>query len=138
MSGTTKSDPQCGDVIIARSARQGDAYTIQIFQHLPQILYPTYELALEKASRWAAANDVGIWLTEDGSTFTPPYSADEHLLRRVKSEFAEMPGLQLTVNQAERLWHIDPRTCERVLERLVERQYLVRHADGRYGRITVA
>jgi hypothetical protein len=64
------------------------------------------------------------------------FSPDEHLLRRVKGEFAEMPGLQLTASQAERLWHIEPGTGERVLRILVERRYLIRHGDGRYARIT--
>jgi len=56
---------------------------------------------------------------------------DDHLLRRVQGEFREMPGLRLTVAQAQRLWALDARTCEAILDRLVHEQYLQRTADGR-------
>ena len=41
-------------------------------------------------------------------------------LRRAQAEFLEMPGLQLTVAQASRLWHFDSALCTAVLSRLVE------------------
>ena len=36
-----------------------------------------------------------------------------------------MPGLQLTVSQAARLWHFDSALCTAVLSRLVEQRFLV-------------
>ena len=42
---------------------------------------------------------------------------DEGLLRRIRSEFLEMPGLRLSREQAQRLWALDAATCDRVLER---------------------
>jgi hypothetical protein len=59
---------------------------------------------------------------------------DEHLLRRIQSEFHEMPGLRLTRDQARRLWGLDADTCERMLQRLVDANFLACHGDGRYGR----
>ncbi len=41
-----------------------------------------------------------------------------------------MPGLKLTVPQAQRLWGFDRSTCEAVIERLTEAQFLSRTRDG--------
>jgi hypothetical protein len=60
-------------------------------------------------------------------------SRDE-LLRRVRGEYDEMPGLALTVPQARRLWALDQQTCEFVLRTLVERRFLRTTARGRYVR----
>jgi hypothetical protein len=51
-------------------------------------------------------------------------------LRRAKSDFIEMPGMQLTLKQAVRLWTFDPDLCEEVLRSLVQSRFLVqtRHA----------
>jgi hypothetical protein len=38
---------------------------------------------------------------------------------RIRAEFAEMPGLSLTLPQASRLFNIDAARCERALARLV-------------------
>jgi hypothetical protein len=46
------------------------------------------------------------------------------LLTRIQSEFIEMPGLQLTLPQASRLWGLDPRACRDVIEVLVACAFL--------------
>ena len=46
------------------------------------------------------------------------------LLHRVRSEFIEMPGLQLTVPQAARLWGLDASASRRVIDALVEGSFL--------------
>lgn len=51
-------------------------------------------------------------------------------IRRVRAEFLEMPGLKLTVPQAQRLWGVDCRTCEAVIDQLTETQFLSRTRDG--------
>lgn len=56
------------------------------------------------------------------------------LLRRIQSEYQEMPGLKLTEVQARRLWDIDGRTCRLVLTTLVERGVLKRSESGTYIR----
>jgi hypothetical protein len=61
---------------------------------------------------------------------------DEALLRRVYGEFLEMPGLQLTCRQAQRLWGLDERTCAELLEFLVDAKFLCRPSHGRYARLT--
>ncbi len=53
-------------------------------------------------------------------------------LHKIWHEFAEMPGLRLTVAQAQRLWTMDRATCAELLDRLVTADLLVRGGDGRY------
>ena len=55
------------------------------------------------------------------------------VIDRVRGEFTEMPGLQLTPDQAARLLGLDRVACEQVLERLVATSFL-RWSDGRVMR----
>jgi hypothetical protein len=61
-------------------------------------------------------------------------SALDDLVRRVESEYLEMPGLNLTMPQAERLWGLDRSTCTVILEALIDRQVLKRTNVGTYLR----
>jgi hypothetical protein len=54
------------------------------------------------------------------------------LVARVRGEYREMPGLQLTFAQACRLWQVDAPTCEMLLEQLVAEHFLSRTASGAY------
>ena len=56
------------------------------------------------------------------------------LARRIRAEFEEVPGLQLTVDEGVRFWALDSQTCAQVLQRLHEAGFLARTADGRYQR----
>ena len=60
----------------------------------------------------------------------------EHLVNRAKQEYLEMPGLALTISQASRLWNLDRRVCEEVLEALIEDNFLAATARGTYVRRT--
>ena len=51
------------------------------------------------------------------------------LVERVRGEFIEMPGLQLTMPQAARLWGLDITACRNVVDVLVESAFL-RWTDG--------
>jgi hypothetical protein len=53
------------------------------------------------------------------------------LLRTIRAEFLDMPGLRLTDTQAQRLWALDRLTCAAALATLVEANVLTRMADGR-------
>ena len=55
-------------------------------------------------------------------------------LRRAQAEFDEMPGLQLTVAQAARLWAFDSALCTAVLSTLVERRFLVQTRNQVFAR----
>jgi len=53
----------------------------------------------------------------------------EQLAVRVSAEFEEMPGMSLTMSQAQRLWCLDGDTCAEVVALLVARAVLRYQAD---------
>jgi hypothetical protein len=55
---------------------------------------------------------------------------DPGLVRRVRAEFLEMPGLCLTIDQAQRLWALAPRACEALLQSLIDSRFLRRTDRG--------
>jgi hypothetical protein len=59
-------------------------------------------------------------------------STIEDWLHLIRSEYLEMPGLQLTKAQAQRLWTLEPRTCDALLESLVEDDFLKKTPHGAY------
>jgi len=56
------------------------------------------------------------------------------LSQRVKANYLDLPGLSLTVRQAQRMWGFDQEICERVLEGLAKEGFLLRSDDGQYRR----
>jgi hypothetical protein len=54
----------------------------------------------------------------------------ESLALRVRAEFLEMPGLRLTLSQAQRLWALDRDVCIRVVDVLVSRSVLRRAGEA--------
>ena len=62
-----------------------------------------------------------------------PIDATVH---RVRAEYLEMPGLCLTLNQAQRFWNLHPEQCEEVLKTLVGQHFLHRNDHGIYRQRT--
>jgi len=58
------------------------------------------------------------------------------LIERVRGEFIEMPGLQLTMTQAARLWGLDVASCRNVVDVLVESAFLRWTDAGKIVRAT--
>ena len=56
----------------------------------------------------------------------------DEIIRRIRGEFLEMPGLSLTLPQAQRLWGLDPASCHAVLNALVEAGFLARTPRGAF------
>ena len=54
-----------------------------------------------------------------------------HLIR---SEYLEMPGLHLTGPQVQRLWGLEPVTCDALLDALIDVRFLKRTHAGAYVR----
>ena len=52
----------------------------------------------------------------------------------MEAEYQEMPGLVLTLREAERLLGLDQTTCERAVEALVRRSFLKRLPTGAFLR----
>jgi hypothetical protein len=59
-------------------------------------------------------------------------AARRTLLRRIRSEFEEMPGLSLTLAQAARLFGISPEASSRILAQFAEEGLLSLSNDRRY------
>lgn len=59
----------------------------------------------------------------------------EEVLQRIQGEFVEMPGLRLTVAQAQRLWGLDREVCSALLGALVDARFLCQTRDGAYIRL---
>ena len=55
-------------------------------------------------------------------------------MQRARAEFLEMPGLNLTATQAQRLWALDATFCDAVLAALLEARFLKRTAGNSYVR----
>ena len=61
---------------------------------------------------------------------------DQRVLERLRSEYLEMPGMKLRIEQVQRLCGIEPTTCKLVLDALVKAKFLCLRSDGTYVRLT--
>jgi hypothetical protein len=52
------------------------------------------------------------------------------IVRKVRLEYEEMPGLVLTIPQAARLWRLDPNVAQHVMSALVDADYLCLGRSG--------
>ena len=59
-------------------------------------------------------------MTDNARTMTTDW------IHLVQAEYLEMPGLQLNKAQVRRLWGLEDRTCEAVLEQLQAMHFLRR------------
>ncbi len=60
--------------------------------------------------------------------------SDEYLLRRIRGEFHEMPGLHLTLGQAARLFGLREDACRAALGALTGEGFLARTPAGSFHR----
>ena len=58
------------------------------------------------------------------------------MLTRIRGEYLQMPGLRLTMAQAQRFCGVERTLCQRVLGTLVETGFLCVKKDGTYARVT--
>ena len=56
------------------------------------------------------------------------------IMERIRGEYLEMPGLQLTLPQAQKLWGLNAKDCRHVIDALVEASFLRWTASGRLVR----
>ena len=60
---------------------------------------------------------------------------DYALISRIRGEYLEMPGLRLTLEQAQRLCGVERTSCKSVLDALVESKFLCIKPNGTYARL---
>ena len=58
----------------------------------------------------------------------------DDIIRRIRGEYLEMPGLALTLTQAQRLWGLDRGSVDQLLNTLVDGGFLFRTQDGQFMR----
>jgi hypothetical protein len=51
-------------------------------------------------------------------------------LARIRAEYVDMPGLNLTRAQAQRLFHVDSHTCDELLRALVDAGFCAARVKG--------
>jgi len=73
-------------------------------------------------------------ISEGGHVHATQTSLSEWL-HIVQGEFIEIPGLNLTKPQVQRLWGLDTPTCEALLGALVDGRFLRRTHTGTYVRV---
>jgi hypothetical protein len=56
----------------------------------------------------------------------------EQILERLRTEYREMPGLRLKLEQVQRLCGMEQPLCKLALETLVEAKFLRVSSDGAY------
>jgi hypothetical protein len=69
---------------------------------------------------------------------TPEPTLNDDVLRRIRGEFIEMPGLRLTEPQARRLWGLDRDSCAMLLRALVDARFLFETRDGAFMKVETA
>ena len=57
-------------------------------------------------------------------------------LTRIRAEYLEIPGLRLTLEQAQRLFGVERTLCRMVLDALVDEKFLCVRSNGGYGRLS--
>jgi hypothetical protein len=67
----------------------------------------------------------------------PSNVSSAELLHRIRAEYREMPGLQLTAPQAQRLFGVDSKTWDAALATLVDAKFLCRTRNGQFGLVGV-
>jgi len=65
-----------------------------------------------------------------------PNARISDLIDLIRAEYLEVPGLQLTLSQAQRLWGLDGLTSSIVFDALVEAQFLKRTRSGAYALVS--
>jgi len=73
--------------------------------------------------------------TSHGGNMNDTSRGIQDVVRRIRGEFLEMPGLRLTPQQAKRLWRLDDTSCEAVLGALVDARFLAKTRDGAFVRV---
>jgi hypothetical protein len=71
-------------------------------------------------------------MLQNGSLTAPsPLASEFPVLEVIRAEYREMPCLRLTKPQIQRLWGLDPATCDRVVT-VLEGQRFLKRANDRY------
>lgn len=85
----------------------------------------------------AVMREVSRVIARPGTARLPPRPelvADAPAAARVRDEFASLPGLSLTAEQARLVFNLEPETCASILQALVAEGFLARTTHGAFTR----
>ena len=60
----------------------------------------------------------------------------QQALERIRAEYQQMPGMQLTLEQVQRLSGVDRSVCQQVLDALVNAKFVFLRTDGSYTKFS--
>ncbi len=143
----TPSSVDRHDVVIREEAYGGALrFIFYVGDTVAQVAWADEETALRHAIQFATVFKVSAWwkvgerdymLLKAGrpkhDVAAPPV-VHTVLLNRLRGQFLEMPGLSLTLVQAERLCGVEASVCKTVLDALVDARFLRTTHDGKYHR----
>lgn len=95
---------------------------------LPQTIMREVSRAIGRRQR------ARLRVVHDGTSAAGPH-LDGQAVSRVRAEFAALPGLSLTTEQARLVFDLDRGLCERVLDALVAEGFLSRTPHGTFRRL---
>jgi len=132
---TARTMPEDGDIVIRSEMKNGHAgFVLHVAPGPDQFRVRSEDEAVARATRTARREHVRVWITDGDFAFRMLSDFRVPAAERLRAEFLEMPGLRLTLRQAERLCGINARACKAILDALVEAKFLALRADGTYGR----
>jgi len=83
----------------------------------------------------SSAEEVGVHDSEPAINMNVEKFCD--WARLIQAEYVEMPGLQLSKRQAQRLWSLDPRSCDLIFQALEASHFLKRRGNDSYVRADI-
>jgi len=133
-----------GDIVVREESCGGSSvFIVRVVPGPDQYSLRSREKAISQALAFSVRLGSRVWslapsgqqrlLTPDVSR-RPFTQTVPEILDRVRGQFLEMPGLQLTARQIERLCGVEADVCQAVLDTLVEAKFLRLKRDSTYGR----
>ena len=139
---TARTTPEDGDFVVREEKREGTlVYVLHIAHGVDQYLLRSRGEAIAQALAFAGRQHRRAWLTDEVHDFTllqdfRVVATFEDVLRRLRAEFLEMPGLRLKPEQVRRLCGVERTICQLALDSLVDAKFLCVNSDGIYGRLS--
>jgi hypothetical protein len=136
MNYDTRFDPITHEEYLAVEARRASAFRTSIAARAGCISVPENFACLGEPPRQSVGPDVDsarhgvcsgmryLRPTAEEPTMTADQSTIQDWLRLIQAEYLEMPGLNLTKPQVQRLWRLEPEMCDALLDSLVATEFL--------------
>jgi hypothetical protein len=133
---------RCGAAALSVSVRQCKEAPVTPTSQSPSTLGPSSQAKAPEAGTAVVPARLMTRQPREGPSVAEKAAASSclppnaQLLDRIRGEYLEMPGLKLTLPQAQRVWRLRRRECEELLGALIAAKFLCRKSDGRYARVS--